>query len=170
MFFPLRYLLFGLSGSLLILLLDGVLAQAPGFAAESVSVRYGPFARSLPVADLKAYAQTQTVSPKLRSFLKSISTEDQKAIQSGLQTQIPLNVVTMDRLLRSDYGQKALSEIKPVIKRDDDAALPALRAALTLGAASPGGFGVISFLEAYPSQTIQINLPQAVQFVRKNEQ
>lgn len=169
MFYHARLLLLGLSGSLLILILDAV-SVAPSFAAETISFRYGIIQRSLPLEDLRTYAETRKASSELKTFLRSLSSESQNTVQEALQIRLPLNVVTVDRLLRTSYGQKALAEVDQVVERGDDAGIPALRAALILGTSSPGGLGVLSFLEAYPSQTITINLPEAINFIEQNKQ
>lgn len=165
MFYCVRHFWLGLFGSLLIPMLD--VSVAPSFAAERVSFRYGIIQRSLPVEDLRTYAETREASSELKTFLRSLSSESQSTVQEALQIQLPLNVVTVDRLLRTPYGQKALSELDQVVDRGDDAGIPALRAALILGTNSSGGLGVLNFLEAYPSKTITINLPQAIGFIEQ---
>lgn len=164
MFYRARLLLLGLSGSLLTL---NAVSVAPSFAAERISFRYGPIQRSLPIEDLRTYAETREASYDLKTFLRSLSSESQNTVQQALQIQLPLNVVTVDRLIKTPYGQKALSELDEVVERGDDAGIPALRAALILGTNSPGGLGVLNFLEAYPSETITINLPQAISFIEQ---
>lgn len=166
----LRHLMLGLAGSLLVFVLDTAFTVAPGFAAETISFRYGILQRSLPVADLRTYAETQEASSELKTFLRSLNSDSRNTVQTALQIKLPLDVVTVDRLLTTEYGQRALSELAQVVERRDDADMPALRAALILGTGSPGGLGVLSFLEAYPSQTITINVPQAVNFVERYEQ
>jgi len=168
-FMLVRPLLSGLTGSLLVLVLDAAFAVTPSFAAKTISFKYGIFQRSLPIADLRTYAETQEASSELKSALRYLSDENEQTVQSALQIKLPLNVVLVDRLLRTDTGQTALSEVAQVIEREDDAAIPALRAALILGANSSEGLGVLSFLEAYPSQTITIDLPKALEFVKENE-
>lgn len=157
----LSYLLLGLS----VLLLNAVFA-APGEAAETVVIRYGPFTRSVSVADLQTYAETQKASPQLKSLLRSVGSESRQTVQEFLQVKVPLNVVAVDRLLRTEFGEKFLSETAQATVRRDDAGIPAIRAALTLGANSPRGLGVISFLEAYPSQRIVVDLPQALELIK----
>lgn len=164
-----RHLLPGLAGSLLVLVLDVAFAITPSFAAKTISFKYGIFQRSLPIADLRTYAETQEASSDLKGALRYLNDENEQTIQSALQLQLPLGVVQVDRLLRTGTGQTALSEVAQVIEREDDSGILALRAALVLGATSPQGLSVLSFLEAYPSQTITIDLPKALEFVKENE-
>lgn len=143
---------------------------APALAADSVVFKAGPLERSLPVADLRTYAETQAASSQLKALLRYLDSEDQVALQRFLQISYPLDVVTVDKLIRTDYGQQFLSEAAKVTVRRDDSGVKALQAALILGTVSPEGLGVISFLEAYPGQEITIDLPRALKFIRANNQ
>ena len=161
-------LLFGLSGSFLAC--NAVLPMKPSVAAQNVAFKYGPITRSIPVADVRAYADRGETSSELKSLLSRLGSENRTTVQSALQIKLPLDVVAVDRLVRADYGKQALTQVAEVIERGDDAGIQALRAGLVLGAASPRGLGVISFLEAYPSNTVTIDLPKALAFVKQNDQ
>lgn len=160
-------LLLSLSTTSLVLGLGIVVA--PALAADSVVFKAGPFERSLPVADLRTYAETQAVSSQLKPVLRFLESEDQATLQEFLQVKYPLDVVTVDRLIRTEYGQQFLSEAAKFTVRDDDSGVQALQAALILGI-SPEGLGVLSFLEAYPSQELTVDLPRALQFIKANNQ
>jgi hypothetical protein len=76
--------------------------------------------------------------------------------------------VALDKLLDTEIGQKFLSNIAPMIARRDDAGSLALRSAIVLGSNSSDGLGIISFLKAYPSKRIVINLPEALDILSKD--
>lgn len=157
-------LLFGLSSSLLV-----ISTQAPGFAAQRVALRYGLFERSVAVADLREYAETQKASPELKRLLRPIKPTEREIVQQALQTKVPVNVVTVDRLLRTPPGTKILADVADITIRRDDAGVQAARAGLVVGSVLPGGLGVLNFLEAYPSHTITLSLPRALEFARENQ-
>ncbi|RUR74480.1 hypothetical protein PCC6912_52550 [Chlorogloeopsis fritschii PCC 6912] len=136
-------------------------------AAEEIVIRYGLFEESLSVADLRKYAETQQVSDDLKSILGYLSSQQQQKLQKVLQMKIPLGVVALDKLVNSETGKIALNFVAPAIARRDNAGIQALRSAIILGAASSKGLGVISFLEAYPSQRLVVNLPTALDIVNK---
>lgn len=156
-------LLLILSSSLLILVLDSLLFLAPSFAAEEIVARYGIFEQSLPVADLRQYAERQKVSSALKYFLSYLSSKDQERVQEALQVKMSLDLVALDKLLDTEIGKKFLATVSPAIARRDNAGIQALRAAIILGAKSTDGLGIISFLEAYPSRRLVIDLPQALE-------
>ncbi|MDP8965114.1 MAG: alpha/beta hydrolase [Cyanobacteriota bacterium] len=158
-----RRFLLVILGCFLFLGLDNFLLPAPSWAAEKIIVRYGIFEQSLPVADLREYAETQKVSSALKDFLRYLDSKDKEKVRQALQVKMSLDIVALDKLLDTQLGQKFLSTVSQAVARRDNAGIPALRAAVILGAKSPEGLGIISFLEAYPSKRIVINLSEALE-------
>ena len=138
---------------------------APSLAAEKIVVRYGIFEQSLPVVELRSYAETRKVSSALQDFLRYLDSKDKEKLQEALQVKMSLDIVALDKLLDTEIGQKFLSTISQAIARRDNAGITALRAAVILGTKSPEGLGIISFLEAYPSKRIVINLSEALELL-----
>jgi hypothetical protein len=138
-------------------------------AAEKLTVRYGPLERSVLVSDLRQYAQTQKASPDLHSFLSYLSAKDQAAVQAALQTKLDLNLVTLDKLLDTQLGQTVLARVATAVVRRDQAGVPALRAAVLLGSTSSDGLSILSFLSAYPSQRLVVDLPKALKLLNSGD-
>ncbi|MBF2007535.1 alpha/beta hydrolase [Chlorogloeopsis fritschii PCC 9212] len=161
------HFLLSISSCSLFLAFNSILNSSPSLAAEEIVIRYGLFEESLSVADLRKYAETQQVSDDLKSILGYLSSQQQQKLQKVLQMKIPLGVVALDKLVNSETGKIALNFVAPAIARRDNAGIQALRSAIILGAASSKGLGVISFLEAYPSQRLVVNLPTALDIVNK---
>lgn len=151
-----------ISGCLLLLIVDGILFPRPSFAAEKIVVRYGILEQYMPIIDLQNYAERKVVSSSLQDFLRFLDSEEQGKVQEALQVKLFLDIVALDKLLDTEIGQKFLSTIAPMISRRDDAGTIALRAAIILGSKSSDGLGIISFLKAYPSKRMVINLPEAL--------
>jgi predicted dienelactone hydrolase len=84
----------------------------------------------------------------------------------GLKIRIPINVITLDRLINTQIGTTILSDVSTAISRRDQAGLQAMKGGLVLGANSPQGLSILSFIDAYPSQRLVINLPQAITVAR----
>lgn len=161
-------LLLVVTGSLVFLFLDSLLFSAPSLAAEEIVVRYGILEQSLPVADLRQYAEKQKVTSELKFFLRFLSDKDQSKVQEALQVKLSLDLVALDKLLDTEIGKTFLSGVSPAIARRDNAGIQALRAAIILGAKSTQGLGIISFLEAYPSKRLVIDLPEAIEVLSKS--
>lgn len=158
----LQHLLLGLSSSLLVLPLISF-GSRPSLAAETVSLRYGPFQTSVPTADLRQYAQTGETSDRLAALLRLVSSKERESLKQGLNFKVPLNVVAVSNLVNSAPGKALLEKMTSVIVfRPESAGLVAMRGGLVMAAASKEGLGVMSFIENYPSSVIQIDVRQAL--------
>jgi len=159
----LRYVVLSISSCVLLL----TKTVTPCFAAEQIIFRYGVFEESLPVADLRNYAEKQQVSANLQFFLKFFSQEKQKEFHQALQVKMSLQLMALDKLLNTELAKESLSALSQGIARRDTAGVQALDAAIILGANSPEGLGIISFIEAYPSQRLVIDISAMLEIASK---
>ncbi|MDZ7969562.1 MAG: alpha/beta hydrolase [Nostoc sp. DedSLP03] len=157
--------LISLSGCLIFLLVHSGLGLLPSLAAEKVTVRYGLFEQSIPVADIRNYDETQKVSADLKSFLDYLSAEEKQKFQEALQVKMSLDIVALDKLVNTGMGKQILSFASGAIARRDRASIQALRSALIVGAKSPEGLGITTFLEAYPSDRLVIDVSKIQKLV-----
>lgn len=151
--------------TLLLLVCDSIFTLSPSLAAEKITFRYAFFEESLPVKDLRTYAETRKASSALQELLGYVGSEGQAGLQGLLQIKLPLNVATVNKVLDTELGEKVLSEFSQVTKRRDKAGVLALRGASILGTNSPDGLSLVSFLEAYPSKRLVIDLTQVPELI-----
>jgi hypothetical protein len=163
-----QHLLLGVSSTLLVFPLASLLAPSPSFAAERVSLRYGPFQRSVSIADLREYAINQKASPELESLLSIVGEKQRQSLVDGLKFKAPLNVVAVDKLLNSPGGEKLLQQFSGLILRRDNAGVQAMRGALVLSSASKEGLGTLTVLEAYPGDTLEIDLRATAKLLQES--
>ncbi|MBW4645546.1 MAG: alpha/beta hydrolase [Goleter apudmare HA4340-LM2] len=135
-------------------------------AADTVVVRFGLFSRSIALADLQTAAETGKFPRNLEYFTNRLPAEQRGLLLAALTTRIPLNVVTVSRLLNTQIGTTVLNDLSTAIVRKDKAGIQALRAAFVLGAGKPEGLSILDFIAAYPSQRLEIDLPQAFAVVK----
>ena len=138
-----------------------VITAPPSLAAQEITVRYGLLTQSVSVVDLRRYAETGKVSIGLQNFLRYLKPEERVAVQSALKTQIPVNLIALDRVLNATTGERFLEQIAQADDRRDRAGVQSLRAALVLGTKS-GEISILNALEAYPNSRLTINLPSAL--------
>ncbi|GAX41068.1 hypothetical protein NIES4075_20360 [Tolypothrix sp. NIES-4075] len=158
-----------LSGCLIFLTFHSFLDSSSSLAAEKIVVRYGIFDQSLPVADLRKYAETKKVSSDLQSFLGYLKPKQQQQLQQALQVKKSLDIVALNKLIDSQIGKLLLFGASKAIARRDQAGIPALRSALLIGAKSPEGLSILSFLEAYPSDRLVIDVPATLDLLSKSK-
>ncbi|WP_334834528.1 alpha/beta hydrolase [Nostoc sp.] len=145
----------------------------PSLAAEKVTVRYGLFEQSIPVADIRNYGETQKVSGDLKSFLGYFSAKDKQKFQDALQVKMSLDIAALDKLINTGMGKQILSFVsqatvfptRSAIAGSNRGSIQALRSAIILGAKSPEGLGITSFLEAYPSNQLVFDVSKISQLV-----
>jgi lysophospholipase L1-like esterase len=137
----------------------------PSLAAEKVLVRYGLFEESIPVADIRNYGETQKVSANLQSILGHLSPKEKQQLQDALQVKMSLDIVALDKLVNTQMGKQILYFASQAIARRDQASIQALRSAIILGAKSPEGLGLLTFLEAYPSNELVIDVSKISKIV-----
>ncbi len=130
-------------------------------AADTVVVRFGVFAESISLTNLRKAAETGEFPPSLELFTQRLSEQQRRFFLGVLRMGVPINVVTINRLLNTQIGITILNDISTALVRKDKAGVQALRAGLVLGSTAPQGLSVLSFIAAYPSQRLEINLPQA---------
>ncbi|MDM3843898.1 MAG: alpha/beta hydrolase [Aphanizomenon gracile PMC649.10] len=131
-------------------------------AADTVVIRYGPLEESASLEDLKKSTETGKLPDSLGTYTKRMTEEQRRFLVEGLKIRIPINIGTLDRLINTQIGTTILSDISTAITRRDEAGLQAMKGGLILAANSPQGLSILSFIAAYPSKRLEINLPQAL--------
>lgn len=162
----LRRFLWRLSGPLFVVGLGATSGSVQ--AAEKVTFAYGPFARSISVDILQEFSDKKVAPQELASLLSLAGKDQEQLLLKGLEFKIPLNVVVMDKILRSPQGDQILTKVAALTSLPGGQEKLALRSALVLGAASKDGFSLLSFLKAYPSQNMRINVAKVQKFVESD--
>jgi predicted dienelactone hydrolase len=133
----------------------------PALSAETVVVRFGILSESFSLKELQYVSETGKFPDGFEIYTSRLSQEQRQLIIEALRAKIPINVFTISRLLNSQIGTTILKDLSSVVRREDDAGAQALRAAMVLGSRGSQGLSVLSFIESYPSQRLEINLPEA---------
>ncbi|MEH2154099.1 alpha/beta hydrolase [Nostoc sp.] len=136
-------------------------ANTSAIAADTIVVRLGLFTESISLAELQNAAKTGELPGSLQSYTKGLSEKQRRIFLGALGMNIPMNVVTLDRLINTQIGTTILNDFATALARKDKAGVQALRAGLILGSTAPQGLSILSFIAAYPSKRLEINLPQA---------
>lgn len=135
-------------------------ASTAAKAAETVVLRYGLLAESISLAELQKAAEVGDFPGGFELYGQSLSTEQRRFLLNTLKMQIPMNVVTVNKLLNTQIGTTILNDFSTAVVRKDKAGVQAIRAGLVLGSTAPQGFSLLNFIAAYPSQRLEINLRQ----------
>lgn len=147
-----------------------VLTTLPVRAAEKVYFSYGLLERSISISSLEAYAEDGTVNSDLAFFLGFLDSNTQEEFRTALTTRRHLSPVAVSQIFYEPMGEKALGYVGNLIqtgKRQNG--LYALRSALILAAAQPGGFTLIDVLRQFPTSGMRIDLQVALNALQRGE-
>ncbi|MBD2471993.1 alpha/beta hydrolase [Nostoc sp. FACHB-145] len=138
-------------------------------AAETVVLRYGQWEESISVTDLQSIAETGQVPQKYQVYTNKFPEKKRQDFLEVLRKEIPVNPLTLSRLLYTSVGSTILQDFARLTSRKDAAGMQALRSGLVLGVKSKEGqekLSIISFIQNYPSDRLVINLKEAPQVFR----
>ncbi|MFM8526048.1 MAG: alpha/beta hydrolase [Cyanobacteriota bacterium] len=148
----------------------GLTLISPGVrAAENVVIVTGAFERSIPVADLDHLARTGEARGLLATALQ-LGKQDPKEVVKVLNQSLSLPIALVSRLMNTRIGEAVLSRISAIIYplKAGDVGISALRSAVIEGLAKGNGsITAVSFLQAYPTAEMEVNLPALMTVMSK---
>src|SRR4028118_254748 len=139
-------LVIGVIGAMAISAINGITTSVQ--AAQTVVLRRGSITESIDLADLKTLAETGTVPPKLEDAARILTPQQRSQIQDVLKAKFKIDVVATRDFLNTDVGNRLSSALASVTPREDRVGVLDVKTALILGARSPDGLSLISFIEA----------------------
>ncbi|NET07038.1 MAG: alpha/beta hydrolase [Merismopedia sp. SIO2A8] len=127
---------------------------APVSAAERLTLRLGPFEQSVSIADLEKFAETGEMTKGLKPYSRLLTPQVRQLLVRRLQIDPNMTEKFVNDLLHSPDGARLLKRIGRVLP---DSSLEQLQAALFLAARQANGLSVLSFLEAYPEDSVVVD-------------
>ncbi|MEH1860317.1 MAG: alpha/beta hydrolase [Nostoc sp.] len=144
------------------------MGMMPALGAEQIKFSYSLLEFSLPVTDLKTYAQEGKISSQLASYTKRLKPEDVAQLRQVLTEKQKLSPVAVSQFLYSEIGESMLNSAGELIQTDSrQNGFYAIRAALILAAADPGGLTLLNTMRYFPSQNIRINTEKLLALMNK---
>jgi hypothetical protein len=144
-------------------------APASALAAENVVFVSGAFRRSISVADMQYLADTGRARGLLIDVL-ALAKQDPAEIAKLLRAELSLPVVLTSRLLGTRIGEAILARLAKIIYplKASQVGIPALRAGVINGlVAGKGRISAIGFLEAYPTDEMEVSIPALLAVMSK---
>ncbi len=138
-------------------------------AAEQVVFVSGAFRRSIPVADFEHLATTGEARGLLGDVLR-LGRQDPQQVSRLLSQSVSLPVTLVSRLLHTRIGDALLDRLSRIVYplNTPEVGVPALRSALVLGIEQgDGSLSPVSFLQAYPNDHMEVNLPALMALLKK---
>ncbi|MDJ0772510.1 MAG: alpha/beta hydrolase [Mastigocoleus sp. MO_167.B18] len=133
----------------------------PVKAAEKVILRYGILSESISVAELQKVAESGKIQGPYKKYTDRLPVEERQKLLTTLRTKYPVNFLTLSRLLYTPGGSAILKDLAKVTLRSESGGMQALRSALVRGSKNREGLSIISFINAYPSEQLEIDVKEA---------
>ena len=129
-------------------------------AAEDLTLKFGPFRRTISIASLREFTTNGRATGNLASLLKVVKSEQRQSLTGLLQTQLPYDVVAADRLLRSPIGGQVLKQVAQatILPGGGDTEILALRSAIIGAAAQDKNVQFLTVLEKYPTPNLTVDI------------
>ena len=134
-------------------------------AAERIYTSYSVLELSISVAALDNYAKNGVISDELAVYQQYLPPKQFQELQRILLTPVKVSPVVTSQFLYTPQGEFLLRRLAEVIKtksRQSQPGFHALRSALILAAAEPGGLTILNLLRKYPTSSIHINLAESL--------
>lgn len=129
----------------------------PVIAAEQLYLTYGPIGRSIPIEDLRTFADTGRTTSQLRWYLR-FANLDTEVFRRVLTQEVAISLETLDTITYTLPGEFALFQVSQVIHtRHRLANIQALRGALLVSASDGNRISLLEFLENYPTPGVYVD-------------
>ncbi|MCY7393164.1 MAG: alpha/beta hydrolase, partial [Leptolyngbyaceae cyanobacterium CAN_BIN12] len=139
---------------------------SPVDAADRIFVTYNILERSISVKSLEDYAKTGAMDEDLAVYAQYADPKVLQDLRDALVAKANLSSVTLAQFLYSPQGDAALKRLGQVIQPESRlSGSKAIRAALILAAAEPGGLTLLNFLQKFPTRGIRIDVERSLQVV-----
>ncbi|TVP55233.1 MAG: alpha/beta fold hydrolase [Nodularia sp. (in: Bacteria)] len=129
-------------------------------AAETVTIRLGPFQQSLAIADLEKFAKTGKLPEKLQLFSFVLTPQVGELLNRKLQLDPAFADKFVDELVRSPQGRQLVTSLRTAIP---DSTIEGIQSTLYLSLRQVNGLSAIGFLRAYPQKNVTVDATQALQ-------
>ena len=138
----------------------------PTSAAEKLTLQVGPIKRSVSVQEIEKFAQTGEISPSLKFYKFLLTPQVQQLLNRKLKIEPKVVDTFVDQLLESRDGQRLIEHLFLALP---GTSVERLKTALSESLREADGLNAISFLKAYPGETLTIDATSAIDiFVQLN--
>ena len=143
------------------------------YSAEEIKIIYSIFSRTVEVNSLKSFAENGDSTKKLKRILKATGSSDRE-IRSVLNKEFEIPITIASKLVYSEIGNIFLTRLSSIIHtpraNDERTGMLALRASVIQGLHKGNGkINLVKFLEAYPTQTVILDVNSLSKVMNKVE-
>lgn len=134
-------------------------------AAEQVHASYSALNLSISVNALENYTKTGVINNELAAYQQYLPQQQLEELRRILRTPVKVSPVVVSQFLHTPQGEFLLRRLAEVIQNESRQPQPgfdALRAALILACAEPGGLTLLNLLRKYPTRILHVDLAHSL--------
>lgn len=148
----------GLLCSLTLAYVGGV-GMPSTLAAQTVTIRLGPFQQSVAIADLEKFAKTGKLPERLQVLSPVLTPEVRELLTKRLEVDPAFADKFIEELMRTPQGKQLIASLGVVIP---GSTVESLQSTLYLVLRQANGLNALGFLQAYPEENVTVDATQAI--------
>ncbi|MUH01392.1 alpha/beta hydrolase [Scytonema sp. UIC 10036] len=128
-------------------------------AAETVTIRFGPFQQSVAIADLEKFAKTGRLPEGLEVLSPFLTSEIRELLTKRFSVDPAFADKFVDEIRQTPIGKQILSSLGAAIP---GSTVDTIQLALNLALKQVNGLSPLGFLRAYPQENVTVDATQVI--------
>ncbi len=128
-------------------------------AAQTITIRFGPYEQSVKIADLEEFANTG----KLPLSLQGLSPVLPSGMRGLLQKRLEIDPQAADKftneLQNTSFGREFINSLRTALP---GSSIESVQGAISLALRQVNGLSVVGFLQAYPQENVTVDATKAI--------
>lgn len=128
-------------------------------AAQTITIRFGPYEQSIKIADLEEFANTGKLPLSLQALSPVLPKETRNILQKRLEIDPQAADNFTDELQKTSFGKQFITSLRTALP---GSSIESIQGAISLALRQVNGLSVVGFLQAYPQENVTIDATQAI--------
>lgn len=128
-------------------------------AAQTVTIRFGPFEQLVKIADLEEFANTGKLPSSLQAFSSILPAQTRRILQQRLEIDPSAADNFTEELQKTSLGRQLITSLTAALP---GSSIESVQGAIQLALRQFNGLSLVGFLRAYPQQNVTLDATKAV--------
>ncbi|WP_414622618.1 alpha/beta hydrolase [Calothrix sp. CCY 0018] len=128
-------------------------------AAQTITIRFGPYEQSIKVADLEEFANTGKLPLSLQALSPLLPKETRSILQKRLEIDPQTAENFTDELQKTSFGKQFITSLRTALP---GSSIESVQGAISLALRQVNGLTVVGFLQAYPQENVTVDATRAI--------
>ncbi|MDF5723478.1 MAG: alpha/beta hydrolase [Rhizonema sp. PD37] len=133
--------------------------EMPSIAAETVTIRLGPFQESVAISDLEKFAKTGRLPEQLQIFSPILTPQIRALLTRRLAVNPNIADKFISQFIKTPSGKQLITSLGFALP---NSTVESLQATLNLTLRQVNGLSPLSFLRAYPQDNVTVDATKAI--------